>query len=244
MTNIPNNTALWASSSSSDVTLICEGKSFRCHRHILVQSSDYFRALLLGSFIEGKSATVELFEDDPDALERLLRSLYGFPLESAMENYYTFPGVAAYMDDESETCPITRGEALVPWLTRTVGLYVAARKYLCDGICTQLTGPNYCEWALEGLFWDFAMAGEASRPDVELVRALVGPVYDYVPNSRDALRCQIADMVAYYQRQEMHRQTMYEPGLELRFPELLAALPDLQTDLETCTPRDDSNMLL
>lgn len=61
----------------SDVILSFSGRYIHANRAILSQWSPYFDALLNGSWAEAGALRVELREDDPDALERLLRWIYG-----------------------------------------------------------------------------------------------------------------------------------------------------------------------
>lgn len=258
MPSTQDNTSRWNDRATSDVTLICEGREFPCHREVLASASDYFRTLFFGRFAESNAPAVELFEDDLAALERLLRALYGHPVESALAFYYAIPGVSDVMDPSSYSPadgggdddddddhdgddgtpspsrpPPTRGQALRDWIRDAVALYAVASKYLCEGVRDVLMGGNHLPWALEGLLWDFFAASSAAgaRPGVEEVRAVLAPVYECVVDPRDPLRIQIADAVASYQREEDEGSSDGED--ERRAPGLLAALPDLEADLAT-----------
>ena len=64
----------------SDVTIRVGERQFRCHKMILCQKSEYFQALCGpdGKFREADQDTIELKDDDPKAVEVVLRYVYGF----------------------------------------------------------------------------------------------------------------------------------------------------------------------
>lgn len=238
---IPNNTPLWGS-STSDVTIISGDKSFPCHRNVLAQGSDYFRILLLGSFRESSAVTVQLHEDNPDVLERLLKAMYGFPIENALDRYMAFQGISEWWiaggDDESSVpYPHPHALAVAPWLREMLVLYFIARKYLCDDVCAVLAGDSgsFFDFAIDALFYNpvTVEADEQNKPNVDLIVELLQPVYEFVIFTRDPLRFEIAEAVAYYQAYEIDAQSTSDDSSGLRIPALLAALPDLEADLET-----------
>ncbi|GIZ36720.1 hypothetical protein CKM354_000018700 [Cercospora kikuchii] len=62
----------------SDITIKFSGREIPCHKMIICTQSDYFKKLCgTGSrFAEKNQKVVELKEDDPDAVEAVLRYLY------------------------------------------------------------------------------------------------------------------------------------------------------------------------
>ncbi|KAL8734282.1 MAG: hypothetical protein Q9181_003249 [Wetmoreana brouardii] len=60
----------------SDLSIICRDREFRVHRHILCTASKFFAAACDGNFKEARDSRIDLSEDDPDALERMLKYLY------------------------------------------------------------------------------------------------------------------------------------------------------------------------
>ncbi|KJY02384.1 hypothetical protein TI39_contig55g00007 [Zymoseptoria brevis] len=64
----------------SDVTIKFSGKEIKCHKLILSARSEYFTKMLdpKGGFVEASASVIELKEDDPAALEALLRYIYTF----------------------------------------------------------------------------------------------------------------------------------------------------------------------
>ncbi|CAK1360790.1 unnamed protein product [Cercospora beticola] len=69
---------LYDNPAYSDITISFSGRSVHCHKLILCTKSEYFR-MLCGSesaFSESSRKVIELKEDDPDAVEHVLRYLY------------------------------------------------------------------------------------------------------------------------------------------------------------------------
>lgn len=60
------------------VTLIVgpDRKSFSVHKHVLVETSEFFRAALTGGFAEARSGVVELPTDDPKIVEYYIEFAY------------------------------------------------------------------------------------------------------------------------------------------------------------------------
>ena len=72
--------SLWNKTTFSDVTIRFSGNEVRCHKAVLCTASEYFEALCgpQSKFIESERTTIELYEDDPIALEAVLRYIYNF----------------------------------------------------------------------------------------------------------------------------------------------------------------------
>ncbi|KAL9533272.1 hypothetical protein SMMN14_02215 [Sphaerulina musiva] len=70
--------ALYNEPEYSDVTIQFSGRTVHCHKLVLCTKSDYFKKLCgPGShFAEGNTKVIELKEDNPDAVEYLLRYIY------------------------------------------------------------------------------------------------------------------------------------------------------------------------
>jgi len=65
----------------SDYTIVFSGRRVHVHRVLLAPSSEYFRALFTRSWAENNDSTIELQDDDPDAVEAMIKWLYGFSAE-------------------------------------------------------------------------------------------------------------------------------------------------------------------
>ncbi|KAL8930453.1 MAG: hypothetical protein Q9208_000637 [Pyrenodesmia sp. 3 TL-2023] len=60
----------------SDLTLTCRGREFAVHRSVLCPASKFFAAACDGGFMEAREGRINLDDDDPGALERMLSYLY------------------------------------------------------------------------------------------------------------------------------------------------------------------------
>jgi hypothetical protein len=60
----------------SDVTVVCSGHVFHLHKFNLITLSEFFRAALCHTFKEAESSVIELPEDDPAMIARVIIHLY------------------------------------------------------------------------------------------------------------------------------------------------------------------------
>ena len=69
---------LFSDNEYSDITIKCRSFEHQCHKVVLCTQSEYFKKLCgKGSqFAESEQKVVELKDDDPDAVESILRQLY------------------------------------------------------------------------------------------------------------------------------------------------------------------------
>ncbi|KAL8917161.1 MAG: hypothetical protein Q9208_008130 [Pyrenodesmia sp. 3 TL-2023] len=58
------------------MTILCRGREFKVHRNVLCPASKFFAAASDGGLKEARTATIDLSEDDPDTLRRILDYLY------------------------------------------------------------------------------------------------------------------------------------------------------------------------
>ncbi|KAF9872000.1 hypothetical protein CkaCkLH20_10632 [Colletotrichum karsti] len=68
--------SLLLSDKFSDMTITCGGRTFKAHRAIVCPQSSFFDKAFSSGFKEASSSTINLPEDDPDVLQRLLQFLY------------------------------------------------------------------------------------------------------------------------------------------------------------------------
>lgn len=73
--------------SLSDVVLVFSGRRVPVHRVILPAQNKYLSGFFEESFAEATAQQVELHDDNPEALERLLKCLYGYDPEVFNEYY-------------------------------------------------------------------------------------------------------------------------------------------------------------
>ncbi|KAF4458120.1 Speckle-type POZ protein [Fusarium austroafricanum] len=67
---------LFKTGAYSDFTITCRGKEFKVHKAIICPQSSFFKAACNGSFKEAHEGKMDLPDDDPVAVEKMLRYLY------------------------------------------------------------------------------------------------------------------------------------------------------------------------
>lgn len=60
----------------SDLKLVCGSETFNVHRVIVCMQSKFFAAACDGKFMEAQTGTINLIEDDPRTVERMLSYIY------------------------------------------------------------------------------------------------------------------------------------------------------------------------
>ncbi|SMR59308.1 unnamed protein product [Zymoseptoria tritici ST99CH_1A5] len=73
------NPALWGCDDYADVTIKCIDRDIKCHKIILSTNSEYFRKSLqfgLKLKVPENNNIIELTDDDPDAVETVLKYIY------------------------------------------------------------------------------------------------------------------------------------------------------------------------
>ena len=68
----------------SDVTVKFGGRSVKCHKLVLSHASDHLKALCQTS--EQSDNTIELYNDDPEAIEAMLKYIYNFKYTGLIPN--------------------------------------------------------------------------------------------------------------------------------------------------------------
>ncbi|KAL4959525.1 BTB/POZ domain-containing protein [Aspergillus stella-maris] len=67
---------LFQTGEYSDMTIICKNATFKVHRSILCPQSDFFKMAMAGNFKESQTQTINLPDDEPKTIERVLSFLY------------------------------------------------------------------------------------------------------------------------------------------------------------------------
>ncbi|OXV11999.1 hypothetical protein Egran_00240 [Elaphomyces granulatus] len=76
--------SLYKSGLFSDLTLNCNSRIFKIHRCIVSQQCPFFYKALLGEFEEASSQTIDLHDDDPFIVEKMLHYLYEGTYEASI----------------------------------------------------------------------------------------------------------------------------------------------------------------
>ena len=81
--------SLYNNGESSDVTIKFSGREVKCHKLILCHISEYFKKMCgPGSkFLEARQDVIELHDDDPGAVEVMLRHIYGYQYFDILNNF-------------------------------------------------------------------------------------------------------------------------------------------------------------
>jgi len=66
---------------TSDVQVVCNGKSFPCHKYILCSQCPAFKSDLFNNCKEKKERRIEIEDSTPEAVEAMIQYLYGYDNE-------------------------------------------------------------------------------------------------------------------------------------------------------------------
>lgn len=131
----------------SDMKITCQGQTFKVHRFIICKQSSFFETALTGPFKESSEQTVDLLDDDPETIERVVSYLY---MNDYQEDGHIVPldGISEPEQAEDETAT---GEPAKIDTTRAIGsnhvqVYIAADKF---GIANlkSLARDKFAKWA-------------------------------------------------------------------------------------------------
>ncbi|TVY45333.1 Arm repeat protein interacting with ABF2 [Lachnellula occidentalis] len=70
------NAMIYSSGKYSDMTIICKGKTFKVHQCIVCLQSKPLAAAMDGKFKEGPSKEIDLEDDQPEIVEKMLSYMY------------------------------------------------------------------------------------------------------------------------------------------------------------------------
>merc|ERR1719186_2477811 len=70
-------------SDTADFTLTCGEEEWQLHSPILAIRSDFFRAAILTNMVEKREMRMEIKELDPEAMQQVIKFMYGHPIGEA-----------------------------------------------------------------------------------------------------------------------------------------------------------------
>ncbi|KAK5123786.1 hypothetical protein LTR85_002422 [Meristemomyces frigidus] len=111
----------------SDITIRFGACEVQAHKLVLAQSSDFFRASFDSGFKEASAATVDLKDDDPNAMFGLLAHIYSLHFNGRN-------GYVKHKDRAKVSCDENGAE----YVKYQVTLYITASKYLVPTLCTRV----------------------------------------------------------------------------------------------------------
>ncbi|KUI58254.1 Kelch-like protein 30 [Cytospora mali] len=197
----------------SDFMLIFSGHKVPVHKVILSAQNKYFSKLFEGPFAESSATSVELHEDDPVALQHLLKCLYGYEVDIFGEHYAESLMRAdprepepkdGWSDIAIKNClnsnfrhwnHMTRAWKLSPRCRKafaeTVELYLVADKYLAAEVCDDQV--RRLEFSLlHRFFYNTLFLKEEEPVDVSEIAEIFDPLYERTAGHEDKMRRKIA----------------------------------------------------
>lgn len=127
--------------SLCDVTLVCDGVDFCCHKVALAASSPYFHTMFLGSFPESRADRVELRGIESSALEVIINFMYTARLHVCQDNVEVIISAAnmLQMDLVRDRCCQLLFSQLSP--ANCLQVWHIADLYACADLCIKV--ENY-----------------------------------------------------------------------------------------------------
>lgn len=114
----------------SDMKITCQGHTFKVHRFIICKQSQFFETARTGPFKESTEQTVDLPDDDPETVERVISYLY---MGDYQEDGHIVPLDGISEPEQPETETETATEIIG---SNHIQVYTAADKF---GIVSQKT---------------------------------------------------------------------------------------------------------
>ncbi|KAL8959986.1 MAG: hypothetical protein Q9193_003239 [Seirophora villosa] len=138
-TNYTRRGSYYASGCFTDLTIVCEGHEFKCHKVVVCSQSGFFEAACTNGFQETQTSRIELVDDEAHHVSLMLKFLYaqrypdrdGFPSSELFDEF---------------------GPQL--FLKTYVSLYVLGDKYGIPMLCTYVAA-SFAERAESAITADF-----------------------------------------------------------------------------------------
>jgi len=169
LTVLRANAVLLKSGRYSDLTIKCQEREFKVHKAVVCMQSSFFEACVDGGFRESLDGVINLADDDPDTVSRMLSYIYTMNY-SDKDPAHTPSSDDGSDDDELDESTVKRSQ-----LRNNVLVYSIADKYGIDGL------KNYARNQFERL-----QSSETLDKSVLLETAAL--VYDVTRGDDRALR--------------------------------------------------------
>ncbi|KAJ5938028.1 BTB/POZ protein [Penicillium verhagenii] len=137
----------------SDMEIICQDVTFKTHRAIVCTQSKFFNSALCDGFKESLDRSINLKDETPETIERVLSFLY---LREYQDDGHTVPlWPSADLIDDSDSVNETRKsdntEALRARALNNILVFTAADKFQIDRL-KNLASEKFSKWMSEN--WD------------------------------------------------------------------------------------------
>ncbi|KAJ6003925.1 BTB/POZ protein [Penicillium herquei] len=172
---------LLASGDFSDMEIFCHGRVFKTHQAIVCTQSSYFRSAMCGGFKESIEKAINIQDEDPDTIERVLSYLYLREYSNGLHtgsSRYTSEDSISIDESDSEIEPEPANSTAV----NDIAVFLAADKYEIPPL-KSLASQKLLNWA------DTNHASPTFHKVVEVVMTS-GPPHE------DGLREIMADVIS------------------------------------------------
>ncbi|CAI7658312.1 unnamed protein product [Penicillium glandicola] len=162
----------------SDMEIICQGITFKAHQAIICTQSSYFNSAICGGFKESSEKAINIQEDNPETIERVLSFLYS--------REYNEDGHTVQYQPVTELAPPDPEDKLNDTEPKKIALnnmevFIAADKFGIDPL-KPLATQKFSQWATANwnspVFPDVVQEVMTSVPSHEL--SLQGIIVDTI----------------------------------------------------------------
>ena len=103
---------LFNNQQHSDLTIACNGRTWKAHKLITGSQGGYFAAAVNGDFKEGQANHLQLDRDKPAVVEAVIKYLYGLPCEAPTDESALAFYADLYAAGEYYQLPVLKKNAL------------------------------------------------------------------------------------------------------------------------------------
>lgn len=205
----------------SDFTITCQGHKWQAHKIILITKSEFFRAAILSGFSEATKSTMDLPEDDPAIIARLLLHMYTGEYPTTLPTN-PMSQLAAVKDQEPGSASEATEFAVKGHLV--ADLFAACVKY---GVPTlqKLTAI-----ALREAYTTHWEDVEEHVLGIPAIFDIALKIYTNTPDNERALRDTLVDAIL----EDRRVNSSYSQELEGNYLKMIVEVPALAIDVLQC----------